>query len=73
MLTAIRNFSDRVLGRGSAAITVPVMDGAIKPNRLLDDAALVAELPGIDDLASDGHALYASAAKFSKHCGTWAA
>jgi len=42
---------------------VPVMDGAIKPNRLLDDAALVAELPGIDDLASDGHALYASAAQ----------
>jgi hypothetical protein len=62
MRTAVREFGDRLLGRGTAAITVPVMDGAIKPNRLLDDAALVIELPGIDDLASDGATLYASAA-----------
>ena len=61
MRTVLREFGDRLLGRGSAAITVPVMDGAIKPNRVLDDAALVAELPGIDDLASDGARLYASA------------
>ena len=59
--TALQRFGDRLLGRGSAAITVPVMDGALKANRVLDEAELVAELPGIDDLASDGETLYASA------------
>ena len=61
MLQAVRDFSDRLLGRGRAAITVPVMDGALKPNRALDQAQVLAHLPGIDDLASDGRALYASA------------
>lgn len=61
MLTALRHFSDRLLGRGSAAITVPVMDGTLKPNRRLDEATVLAELPGIDDLAWDGQALWASA------------
>lgn len=61
MLTTLREWRDQVLGRGTAAITVPVMDGALKPNRMLDEAAVVAELPGLDDLASDGEQLYASA------------
>ncbi len=55
MLDTLREFTDRLLGRGSAAITVPVMDGVLKPNRALDQAEVVAELPGIDDLAvADG-------------------
>lgn len=58
---AFRTLADRLLGRGSAAITVPVMDGLLKANRKLDDAQVVAELPGIDDLASDGGTLWASA------------
>jgi hypothetical protein len=56
-----RNFIDRLLGRGSAAIAVPVMDGALKPNRVLDQAEVVAELDGLDDLALDGGTLLASA------------
>ena len=60
-LTTLQRFSDRLLGRGSAAITVPVMDGALKPNRALDDAQVVASLEGIDDLACDGVHVYASA------------
>jgi hypothetical protein len=60
---SIRHLSDRILGRGSAAITVPVMDGALKANRLLDEATVVAELPEIDDLASDGDTLWASAGR----------
>lgn len=63
MLAALRNFSDRVLGRGDAAITVPVMDGALKANRVLDEATVVAELAGIDDIASDGVTLWASAGR----------
>jgi len=61
MFDTLRHFSDRLLGRGAAAITVPVMDGALKPNRVLDDADVVATLKDIDDLATDGQILYASA------------
>jgi hypothetical protein len=61
MFDALRQFTDRVLGRGSAAITVPVMDGTLRPNRVLDQASVVAQLVGIDDLASDGRTLWASA------------
>lgn len=61
MFDSLKTFTDRVLGRGSAAITVPVMDGTLKPNRLLEEAEVVAELPGIDDLAGDDRALWASA------------
>ncbi len=61
MQATLREWRDRLLGRGSAAITVPVMDGALKPNRGLDEAAVVAELAGIDDLASDGEQLLVSA------------
>jgi len=61
MRDTLREWRDQLLGRGSAAITVPVMDGTLKPNRVLDEAAVVAELPGLDDLASDGTHLYASA------------
>lgn len=51
MFDAFRAFTDRLLGRGSAAIAVPVMDGVLKPNRVLDNAEVVAELPDLDDLA----------------------
>ena len=61
MLDSLKTFTDRLLGRGSAAITVPVMDGTLRPNRVLEDAEVVAELPGIDDLVGDGQALWASA------------
>jgi hypothetical protein len=61
MFDTIRQFSDRLLGRGDAAITVPVMDGALKPNRVLDEAEVVATLHDIDDLATDGQSLYVSA------------
>jgi hypothetical protein len=61
MRSTLRRLSDRFLGRGEAAITVPVMDGALKPNRALDEAEVVTELPGLDDLASDGEQLWLSA------------
>lgn len=63
MRTGLRQLGERLLGRGEAAITVPVMDGALRPNRVLDEARVVAELPGLDDLASDGEQLWLSAGK----------
>lgn len=61
MLETLRGCADRLLGRGDAAITVPVMDGVLKPNRALEEAAVVATLEGLDDLAWDGSTLWASA------------
>ena len=61
MSSPIQRWFDRLLGRGTAAITVPIMDGAIKPNRVLDEAAVALNLPGIDDIASDGQRLWISA------------
>lgn len=61
MPSPIQRWWDRLLGRGTAAITVPIMDGAIQPNRVLDEAAVVLGLPDIDDIASDGQQLWISA------------
>jgi sugar lactone lactonase YvrE len=58
MIDAIRQWTERLLGRGDAAITVPVLDGALKSNRLIEDAEVVAEFDAPEDLASDGRALF---------------
>lgn len=57
-MTALRALSDRLLGRGEAAITVPVFDGALKSNHLLETAPVFATLESPEDLASDGQSLY---------------
>ena len=58
MIEAVRQWTERVLGRGEAAISVPVLDGALKSNRLIEDADVVAELDAPEDLASDGASLF---------------
>ncbi|MDY0873822.1 SMP-30/gluconolactonase/LRE family protein [Dongia rigui] len=47
MIGALKNLSDRLLGRGAAALTVPPLDGALKPNNRLENAPLgiAAEMP----------------------------
>lgn len=57
MIGALRAISDRVLGRGDSSITVPIFDGALKPNQLLEDAEVVASLDGAEDLVGGGDAL----------------
>ncbi len=57
MIGAVKEWADRLLGRGSAAITVPVFDGALKSNQILEDAAVFAKLDAPEDLASDGVSL----------------
>jgi hypothetical protein len=58
MIAALKEWSDRLLGRGDAAITVPVFDGALKSNTLIEDAAVVAELEAPQDIASDGASIF---------------
>ncbi len=58
MIALIRELADRLLGRGEASITVPPFDGALKPNRLLEEADVFAEFAEPEDLATDGKALF---------------
>lgn len=58
MIAALAEWKDRLLGRGDAAITVPVFDGALKSNRLIEDACLLATLDAPEDLASDGASVF---------------
>lgn len=58
MIAAFRALTDRFLGRGDATITVPSFDGALKPNQILEEAEIVAQLDAPEDLATDGKALY---------------
>lgn len=58
MIGALVEFKDKLLGRGAASITVPVFDGALKSNRIVEDAEVVASFEAAEDIASDGHSLF---------------
>jgi len=58
MMGALLDWKDRLLGRGDASITVPVFDGALKSNSLLEEAATFAALEAPEDLATDGQSLF---------------
>lgn len=58
MIAPLKTFTDRLLGRGDATITVPSFDGALKPNQILENSEIVAEFDAPEDLASDGKVLY---------------
>jgi hypothetical protein len=58
VIGALRNWTDQLLGRGAAAITVPIFDGALKPNQILEQAETFAELEAPEDLATDGNSLF---------------
>ena len=59
----VRKALNRWLGRGEASITTPPMDGAFRPNDLLDGAASVLEVPAPDDLAITGAGLVVSSGR----------
>ncbi len=58
MISALKDFVDRFLGRGDATITVPSFDGALKPNQILEKAETIGQFEAPEDLATDGKALY---------------
>ena len=50
-----KKFMDRFMGgRGDASITVPVLDGPLKPNDLIEEAALIVDLEAVDNLIAMG-------------------
>lgn len=58
MIAAVREFANRVLGRGDATITVPSFDGALKPNQKLEAAETLLTCESPEDLATDGSSLF---------------
>ncbi|WP_191093425.1 hypothetical protein [Bradyrhizobium campsiandrae] len=51
-------FANRLLGRGDATIAVPPLDGALKPNQMLEQATPLFECAAPEDLATDGARLF---------------
>jgi hypothetical protein len=60
VIGALRTWTDQFLGRGAAAITVPIFDGALKPNQILEQAETFADLEAPEDIATDGTSLFAA-------------
>jgi hypothetical protein len=54
VIGAVQRAWDRFRGGGEAAVTVPSMDGALRPNRLLEEAPSLLSVPGPDNLVTDG-------------------
>lgn len=42
---------NRVFGNRDELLSIPIMDGSLKPNNLLEDAPVFAQAPGLEDLA----------------------
>jgi len=61
MIGGLIRIWDNLLGRGEAAVTVPPLDGALCPNRMLDEADQRFALADVDCLAEVSGELVASA------------
>lgn len=61
MIGGLARAFDNLFGRGEAAVTVPPLDGALMPNRALDEARERTALENVDCLAVHAGALVASA------------
>lgn len=59
-MNALGNIIDRILGRGDHSVTVPPMDGALRPNDGLEQASAICMLPDADNLALLGGRIVAS-------------
>ena len=59
-MNPLRKAVDSWFGRGEASITIPPMDGAFRPNDLLDLAPLSLEAPAPDCLAATSHGVVVS-------------
>ncbi|MFI5030699.1 MAG: hypothetical protein ACHQPH_08365, partial [Reyranellales bacterium] len=57
MIAAMRQFGDWILGRGEASITIPIFDGALKPNQMLEEAEVVGEFENASDIAADSQGI----------------
>ncbi|MCO5160672.1 MAG: hypothetical protein M9939_06020 [Mesorhizobium sp.] len=61
MIGSLSRVFDNVFGRGDAAVTVPPLDGTMRPNRALDEAEWRSPLADVDCLAVQAGVVVASA------------
>src|ERR1700744_1635594 len=59
-VTPLGRAIDRWFGRGEASITTPPMDGAFRPNDLLDAAPMILATPAPDCLATTSRGVLVS-------------
>jgi hypothetical protein len=73
MIGALTRVFDNVFGRGEAAVTVPPLDGALRPNRELDEATARFPLADVDSLAVVAGEFIAAAGKatWTLEQGAW--
>lgn len=73
MISGLKRRIDTFFGRGEAAVTVPPLDGALRANTALDEAALRLPLPDVDSLAAPGGVVHAAAGArlFALENGAW--
>lgn len=57
VIGALRDVTNRFLGRGDATITVPSFDGALKPNQKLEAAQTLLQCTAPEDITTDGTTL----------------
>ena len=55
MFSYLKRTAERVFDRSGDDTSVPVFDGALKPNHLLDTAEVVFEYPALSDMVIDSH------------------
>jgi hypothetical protein len=60
MLALLRNAFDGFAGRGAAAVTIPAMDGALRPNTTLEDSERLLEIDSPDNLVGAGDSVFFS-------------
>jgi hypothetical protein len=58
MLSTLKRWRNGWLGREEAACSVPIFDGALKPNHLLEEADVFYQAQDARDLCSDGQKLW---------------
>lgn len=54
MIASAKRLLDRWRGGGEHAVTVPPMDGALRPNEAIEEAPVLVEAAAPDNLATDG-------------------
>jgi hypothetical protein len=69
MIGSLSRAFDNLFGRGDAAVTVPPLDGAMRPNRALDEADWRSPLADVDCLALQDGTVVASCGRILQTLG----
>jgi hypothetical protein len=63
VIGALKRTWDNFRGAGEAAVTVPPMDGALRPNRLLEEAPKLLDITAPEDIATNGQRTFIAAGR----------